>query len=50
MNGTWAGCDIEEVLSLPNQEYCIPVMAAIGGQSGNPQAEAVGVFLMVDTT
>ncbi|KAI0381288.1 hypothetical protein F5Y04DRAFT_288913 [Hypomontagnella monticulosa] len=49
-NGTWTGCDVNQVTSLPDQEYCVPVMAPIGNQGGNTQSEAVGMFIMVDTT
>ncbi|KAI0809619.1 hypothetical protein GGR55DRAFT_695982 [Xylaria sp. FL0064] len=44
MNGTWSGCDAEELISLPNQEYCIPILTNITSESSS----AVGVFAVVD--
>ncbi|KAI1346397.1 hypothetical protein F5Y01DRAFT_298036 [Xylaria sp. FL0043] len=46
MNGTWAGCDVEELISLPDQEYCIPILTNITSESSS----AVGVFAVVDIT
>ncbi|KAI1774332.1 hypothetical protein F4818DRAFT_442484 [Hypoxylon cercidicola] len=51
VNGTFTGCkNADEILSLPNQEYCLPKMEQIGGQAGNPIYKAVGIMFMVDTT
>lgn len=49
-NGTWIGCNVKEVTSLPNQQYCVPALAPFHNQTGNQQAEAVGIYVMVDVT
>ncbi|KAI8953921.1 hypothetical protein F4801DRAFT_66322 [Xylaria longipes] len=46
VNGTFSGCDVPELISLPNQEWCIPVLAPVSAKL----SKAVGMFIMVDTT
>ncbi|TGJ76830.1 hypothetical protein E0Z10_g10808 [Xylaria hypoxylon] len=45
-NGTFSECDVPELISLPNQEWCIPVLDNVGGKVD----KAAGMFIMVDTT
>ncbi|KAI0965436.1 hypothetical protein F4678DRAFT_485362 [Xylaria arbuscula] len=45
-NGTWSGCDVQEVTSLPVLEYCLPILEEVTSQA----SEASGIFVMVDTT
>jgi hypothetical protein len=49
-NGTWTGCDVSDVITLPNQEYCIPITDEAGFKEGNKVLEAVGVWVTVDVT
>ncbi|KAF2967555.1 hypothetical protein GQX73_g5988 [Xylaria multiplex] len=46
VNGTFSECDVPELISLGNQEWCIPILAPVDGQVN----KAVGMFIMVDTT